>query len=201
MVNRRRGISYYSLDINDFTQEAILKMEFLFSGLFWGIILILLGISIIIRIVFHVHVPIFRIVFALILIYLGIRVLTGGNWLCSQGNRTIFGSSNISLASGNSEYKVIFGSTVIDATSEAAGSGLERIFVKTVFGESKLIIASSVPTVVHANAAFGEARFPDGNSISFGESTYKNTAVKAGKAPVREIDAKVVFGSFVVVEK
>jgi hypothetical protein len=176
-------------------------MDFLFSGLFWGIILILLGASIIIRIFFHIHIPIVRIVFALILIYLGIRVLVGGNWLCYQGNRTCFGSSTISLASGNNEYKVIFGSTAIDATAEVTGSAPERTQIKTVFGESKLTIASSIPTVVHVNAAFGEARLPDGNSLSFGETTYKNAAAKAGKPLLREIDAKVVFGSFVVVEK
>jgi predicted membrane protein len=186
--------------INNFSQEAILKMDFLFSGLFWGIILILLGVSIIVRIVFHIHVPIVRVVFALILIYLGIRVLVGGSWLCSHHNGTIFGSSTMSLASGRNEYKVIFGATSIDATAEVTGSAPERVTIKTIFGESRLIIASSVPTVVHVNTAFGEARFPDGNSISFGETTYKNDAAREGKAPMREIDAKVVFGGFFVVE-
>ena len=189
-------------------------MDFLFSGLFWGIILILCGISVIVRIVFNIHIPIFRIVFALILIYFGIRVLVGGNWICaprnwccssgnwncSSGNSTVFGSSTMSVKPGKSEYKVVFGSAVIDATSEVSGE-TERISIKTVFGQSILNITPSVPTIIHVSAAFGEARLPDGNSVSFGESTYKNAAAKEGKAPMREIDVRVVFGSFVVVER
>jgi hypothetical protein len=176
-------------------------MEFLFSGLFWGIILILFGVSIIVRIVFHVHVPIVRIVFALILIYLGIRVLVGGNWLCRQGNRTVFGSSTMSIASGDNEYKIIFGTAAIDATAEVTGGAPERISIKTVFGRSKATISKAVPTVVRVSAAFGEARLPDGSSVSFGETTYKNALAREGKTPMREIDAQVVFGGFAVLEK
>jgi hypothetical protein len=189
-------------------------MDFLFSGLFWGIILILCGISVIVRIVFNIHIPIFRIVLALILIYFGIRVLVGGNWICSHknwccssgnwncstGNGTVFGSSAMSVMSGKSEYKVVFGSAAIDATAEVSGES-ERISIKTVFGASKLTIASSVSTIIHVSTAFGETRLPDGNSVSFGESTYKNAAAKEGKMPMREIEVRVVFGSFVVVEK
>jgi hypothetical protein len=176
-------------------------MEFLFSGLFWGIILILCGISIIVRIVFHVHIPIVRIVFALILVYLGIRVLVGGSWLCSQRNGTVFGSSTMSIASGNNEYRVIFGSSTIDATAEVTGSSSEHISIKTIFGQSRLTISSKVPTIVRVNSAFADARLPDGNTLSFGQTVYKNTAVKEGKSSVREIDAKVIFGNLVVVEK
>jgi hypothetical protein len=176
-------------------------MEFLFSGLFWGIILILLGISIVIRIVFNVHIPLVRIVFALILIYLGIKVLVGDSWTCFNRNRSVFGSSHISVPSGENEYKVIFGSMSIDATGEVTESEPERTFIKTVFGESKLTIALSVPTIVHVQAAFSGTRFPNGNSLSFGDSTYKNSAMKPGISPKREIYVKVVFGSVVIIEK
>jgi hypothetical protein len=174
-------------------------MDFLFSGLFWGIILILCGVSIIIRIVFHIHIPLVRIVFALILIYLGVRVLVGGSWLCSH--RTAFGSSSISLGSGQAEYKVIFGSSTIDATAEVSGPAPQRTSIKTVFGECRLAISATIPTVVRVNSAFAEARLPDGNSVVFGNSTYKNAPARDGKAPLREIDAHVVFGNFVVSER
>ena len=176
-------------------------MGFFFSGIFWGMVLILLGISIIIRIVFHINLPLVRIVFALILIYLGIRVLVGGSWLCSHRNQTVFGSSTVSATQGSSEYQTIFGSAAIDATADVTGDTPEKISVTTVFGETKVTIASSVPTVVRAEAAFGSARFPDGNTVSFGETTWKNNAAKAGDTPKRMIESNVVFGSFVVIEK
>ncbi len=52
-------------------------MSFLTSGLFWGFILVLLGLSIIVRILFNIDVPVFKVVFGLILIYLGFQVLFG----------------------------------------------------------------------------------------------------------------------------
>ena len=48
-------------------------MCFLFGGVFWGIVLVLLGLSIIVRIVFNIHFPFFRILFALIIIYFGLK--------------------------------------------------------------------------------------------------------------------------------
>ena len=45
-----------------------MKMGFLFSGVFWGGVLVLLGISIIIKVVFHIDIPVFRVVVALVLI-------------------------------------------------------------------------------------------------------------------------------------
>jgi hypothetical protein len=176
-------------------------MDFLFSGLFWGIILILLGISIIIRIVFHVHVPLFRIIVALILIYFGIKVLVGGSWMCWHHHGALSGSSHISHASGNNEYKVVFGTMTIDAAGDVAENSPERTSVKTVFGESKIIISSLVPTIIHIRAAFSGARFPDGNTLSFGETIYKNASLKPGVSPKREIDVNVVFGSVRIVEK
>jgi predicted membrane protein len=176
-------------------------MDFFFSGLFWGMILILLGLSIIIRIVFHINIPLVRIVFALVLIYFGIRVLVGGNWLSTTRNNTCFGASSVAEVCAGKEYKTVFGATTIDATAEVSGDTPERFSVKTVFGETKLIIAASVPTIIRAESAFGEARFPDGNSISFGNTVWKNSAAKTGATPKREIDANVVFGSFSVSER
>jgi hypothetical protein len=186
---------------SNFSQEAILKMDFFFSGLFWGIILILLGVSIIIRIVFHINVPIVRIVFAFIIIYFGIKLLVGGNWLGCSGSRTAFGSSTMSISPDRSEYKVVFGSSVIDATAEVTGSVPERSSIRTVFGQCHLTISPKVPTIIRVSSAFGEARLPDGSSVIFGESTYKNAAAREGKSPMREIDANVVFGNFVVTER
>ncbi len=54
-----------------------MKMGFLASGVFWGSVIILFGISIILNSVFGISIPVFKIVLALILIYFGISILAG----------------------------------------------------------------------------------------------------------------------------
>ena len=57
-------------------------------GLFIGILIILLGLSIIINVIFHIHIPIFKILFGLFLIFIGLKIIFG-SWISfpsSQGN-------------------------------------------------------------------------------------------------------------------
>lgn len=50
-------------------------MKYLKKGTFWGIILILLGISIILKGAFNIYLPVIRILFGCILIYWGGELL------------------------------------------------------------------------------------------------------------------------------
>ncbi len=54
-------------------------MGFLFSDIFWGIVLILTGVSIILQLVFKINIPVFPIVIAFLLIYAGIRKTGSAN--------------------------------------------------------------------------------------------------------------------------
>lgn len=179
-------------------------MSFLFSGVFWGLILVLLGASIIINIVFHVHIPLFRIIVALILVYFGFKVLFGGNY-CRAGRsdstKVVFGESTIKAGSVNSgEYSTIFGKSTIDATDSTITDLNKKFDINTVFGETVLYVSKSVPIKIRASAAFGSAQFPNGTTISFGDYTYK-TAAWQDSSGGREIKADVVFGSLRVVER
>ncbi|KMQ52961.1 hypothetical protein CHISP_0182 [Chitinispirillum alkaliphilum] len=173
-----------------------MKMGFLFSGLFWGIILILIGISIIVRVLFNIHFPVFRVVFALIIIYFGIRILTGGEWLRQNHRTTLFDSRTIA-ATGN-EYNIIFSSVRLEADRKMPEQG-EKIEVNTVFGSTTLKISSVIPTKVKISAAFSSTSLPDGNSISFGDYTYTNRSFNP-KKPFRAIEVNAVFSSFSVIE-
>mgnify|MGYP003990967287 FL=1 len=61
-------------------------MPFLFSGLFWGVMLVLFGASMILRAVFNLDIPIFRIIFALVIIYFGVKLLLGRQSFKSDEN-------------------------------------------------------------------------------------------------------------------
>ncbi|HON10477.1 MAG TPA: hypothetical protein PLE24_06375 [Chitinispirillaceae bacterium] len=173
-------------------------MGFLFSGIFWGVILILIGVAIIIRIVFNIHIPVFRIVLALILIYLGLKVLLGGAWTRCGSSSAVFQSSDLKITGESHEYNVIFGSSRIDASMPLA-KGNDKLEINTIFGSSVLEIPSDIPVLIKVSAAFSGARMPDGNFVSFGDYTYKNKAFDKS-APYRLIKASVIFGSMTIRE-
>jgi hypothetical protein len=184
-------------------------MGFLFSGIFWGAILILLGISVIINIVFHIHVPFFRIILALILIYAGVRVLIGGNWgfgrCCSMksANAAIFSDAVFKKSAGD-EYTIAFGKGTMDAISLFSGdTGRTMIKLNTLFGHSTVIIPKTVPVLVRVNSAFSGVRMPDGSLSTFGQTVYKNDAARTATDPItiRNIELNVVFGGCEVEER
>ena len=176
-------------------------MDFLCSGLFWGSILILFGISVILKAMFHIHIPLFRLLFALILIYLGIRVLVGGAWCRSHCSTVMFSESSSMAADDKGEYSIIFGRGVIDTGAVPASDKVIRI--NTIFGASVVKVPKNVPTIVKVDAAFSSVKLPDGNIASFGTYIYKNKACAEAPDSVarRTIRLDVVFGSSVVEEQ
>ncbi len=173
-------------------------MGLLFSGLFWGVILILIGASIIARILFNIDLPVFRIVFALIIIYFGLKILTGGSWLKTNGATAVFDNKTMAASGKNSEFNVIFSKARIDADGRLPPEG-EKLEINTVFGSTVLKISSVIPTIVKVSAAFSTTYLPDGNSISFGSYTYRNSSFSPN-APYRLIETNAVFSSFNIIE-
>jgi hypothetical protein len=171
-------------------------MGFFFSGIFWGSILILLGLSVIVRIAFNIHIPLMRIIFALILIYFGVRVLVGGSWCrwgCGNSNTVLFSETKTEFSKDLSEYNIVFGKGVIGLSDPSLAEKNRKIKVNTVFGAAELRINPAVPALVRVTSAFAGARMPDGNTISFGDYVYK-TKSYSDTAPSLRVDATVVFG-------
>jgi hypothetical protein len=177
-------------------------MGFIFSGVFWGSILILLGLSVIVRIVFNVHIPLFRVIFALIIIYFGIRVLVGGAWCRGNcnANTVLFSDTKAELTKDSKEYNIIFGKGVVNLTDSSLASQKKKIKVTTIFGSGEIRINPDVPAIVRVNSAFAGAKMPDGNIISFGEYIYK-TRSYSDKSDFVRIDATVVFGGLEITER
>jgi len=172
-------------------------MGFLTSGVFWGVVLILLGLSVVVKAVFHIDIPLFRILFALVVIYLGVRVLVGGFGGIRSGHSVVFGESDMRPAEGVNDYKVVFGQGALDLSGEAAPASVRRLEFKTVFGSGRLILPRDVPVRVKVSAAFGNARFPNGGNVAFGDHVYQSDAWSEGR-PGFEIEATVVFGELVI---
>ena len=170
-----------------------MKIGFIFTGTFWGIILILFGISAILR-SFNINIPFFRIIFALILVYLGVALLVGGPQI-GDNNFTLFNENNVRLhESVNSEHNIIFGKGNIDLRDIEIKDKDIKIEVNAIFGSGLIIIDSDTPVQIVADSAFGSVEMPDNSSISFGSSNYNNQDNETEENYLK-IKASAVFGS------
>ena len=177
-------------------------MNFLFSTVFWGAMLILLGGSIILKAVFHIDIPIFRIIIAIIVIYWGVTLLVGKplRFGRSRSESVLFNSESFDSASGDEKYNVVFGSGKFNLSNINLDEGSRYVDINVVFGEGVLLIPKDLPVIIRSSAVFAEVSLPDGNGSSFGDSGYKSNNYKEGE-PVLVIKGNVVFGELEIREK
>lgn len=167
------------------------------AGIFWGVLLIVIGIALVIRVVFNVEFPVFRIIFAVFLIFLGIRLLVGGSWFAydSGDQDVLFGERKFMITGQEekAEYNVIFGHGIYDFTKVDLSSGSRRYKIGTVFGGSNIIISRDMPVRVHADAIFAGAELPDNNTAIFGSTSF-SLGTPSDTSNLLEIKVDVVFG-------
>jgi predicted membrane protein len=177
-------------------------MGFLFTGVFWGLVLILFGVAVVIKAVFHIHIPILRILFALILIYTGIQLLVGGCFWKGTCNRNtiMFSEGQMSATPDNNDYSVIFGNGRIDLSDIAVTDKDVLVEVNAIFGNALVFVNPNVPTIIKGSAAFGNTVLPDGNSIAFGNREHKSAAYSDSGARLI-IRANAVFGKVEIMNK
>jgi predicted membrane protein len=176
-------------------------MGCLFSSIFWGVIIIIIGIVVIINVIFGTKIPIIPLIIGLILIYFGVRIITGLS--CRRSPKSvIFEEKKIETTTPSGKYDVIFGRSVIDLTKSEIKEGVSKVEINTIFGSSVVKIDPMMPVKIKASSAFGSGRLPDGNMVAFGEYTYKSdTLKKTDTEDYLLIELHVVFGSAEVVAK
>jgi predicted membrane protein len=168
-------------------------------GLFWGIVFILIGIGLIIKIVFNIDFPIFKTLIAFIFIYIGIKILVGGSFKPFTTHKTksdvVFGESSFNGSEKNGqEYNVVFSKGTLDLRTVQFTDSLPfRVKINTVFGSSNIFLSKDIPVKIQADAVFSNATMPNGNSAAFGSNTFVSDSFDATK-PYIDIDADVVFG-------
>lgn len=174
-------------------------MGFLFSGLFWGLVVVLAGLSIILNVAFNVKIPFFRILFGLVLIYIGLSLVIGTRLRVRTQRTTVFDDRTMEVTKAG-EYNVIFSRSTVDLSGITLKPGRNKVEVNTVFGSGTLVLDPKVPTRLHVSAAFAGARLPDGNVISFGDYNWKSDSL-SDTVPHLDIEASVVFGGLEVKNK
>lgn len=167
-------------------------------SLFWGLLLVVLGLSLIFKIVFNIDFPLFKIVIAFVLIYFGVKLLFGSfngpnpNFETKE-NDVVFGEKHFSDPKSHKDYSVVFGKGVFDLRDFDLKGENQRIKISTVFGGSVLKINKDMPIRIRVESAFAGADLPNGNSAAFGSTTYTSPSFDAEK-PFLDIKLEVVFG-------
>lgn len=175
-------------------------MNFIFSSFFWGFIIVLFGLSILIKAIFHIRIPFFSIVFAFIFIYIGLRILFGTFGIRTSHNTIIFSDSTVKARNYDNHYNVVFGKGIIDLSDISLTDQNIKVEVNTVFGEGIIKINPEIPTIISINSVFAGARLPEGSVAALGSSEYKTKSFDKSKSYLK-IKADVVFGELKIIEK
>jgi hypothetical protein len=169
-------------------------------GLFWGVLLVLIGLAAIFRVIFDVN--LFGVLFALFLIFIGINMLVGKPWMFrghKDEKNTMFEDRSVTeQPKDKAEYNVIFGQSVYDFRDiKFPDNEPIRVKINTIFGNSIIRINRNTPVKIKSDAVFAGASMPDGNSVAFGSIQYATDSFGVALNQLI-IDAPVVFGALQV---
>jgi len=172
-------------------------MGFFSSAFFWGGLVILIGLSIILHSM-GIKFPLFRFAIGIFFVWLGLSIIFGAFRRTGGKDQTVaFESTSVEGRKGASEFNAIFGSVEFDLTGLRPGDRDEKVEVNAVFGEAKVIVDMNTPLRIEASAAFGQAKVPDGSSVAFGDTRYESPSYRQGE-PALVVKVSAVFGSAAV---
>lgn len=171
-------------------------MKFLFTGIFFGTLLVLWGLSLIIETIFGISIPIVKVGFACFLIYSGLMLIKG-IYEVQQQKIIFFSQESVTAdeAKAQNAYKIVFGQGTIDLSNITADSDeVINIQIYTLFGKAMLKINPEIPTIVNATSIFSSVTFPDKTVISLGN--YRYSSDSPAKKTKIFVDATAVFSDF-----
>jgi len=168
-----------------------MKMGLFFGNLFWGILLVLWGISLVLR-SFGVSLPLARIFFAAIIILFGVRLLMGGSWKARSG-----GINTRSVKGDKIEYTTLFASQNIDLKQIRPGH--KPIEVTVVFGSAYVELPADVAFEVEPTTVFGSLITPRQSHFGFSDDREIFNAASGGEKVF--IEANAIFGRLEFVVK
>ena len=128
-----------------------MKMGIFFGNLFWGILLILWGVSLILR-GFGVNIPLAKVFFAIVIILFGIKLLVGGSFKCTTGK--VYKESKGQFT----EYSTVFATQKIDLTHLKPGD--KPVKVNVVFASGQVILPDDVIFDSKLTTVFGSLNTP-----------------------------------------
>lgn len=142
-------------------------MRFLSSGIFWGFVVILFGIGILLKSVFHINIPFFKIFVGIVVILLGISIIFDA--VKFKKIEAVFGDYNFNSGTIQKEYNIVFSKEAMDVSNfDFSNYNGEFIKINSVFSSSEIYLSRDFQYEIRAESAFGTVRLPNGENVSFG---------------------------------
>ncbi len=161
-------------------------MNFLFSNAFWGVLLILWGLSLVLKAFFpSIRFPIATIFISICIIVFGFQLLIGGFGSNRSRNhkRMSHGYTERISEEFSEELNVVFSTDSIRLNKLDVSTQDRYVDVNAVFGRAIIYVSSTTPVRIEADAVFGKI--------------YKDSRLKwaSGNETALIINADAVFGS------
>ena len=167
-------------------------MRFLSSGIFWGFIVILFGVGILLKSVFHVNIPFFKILIGIIIIFFGISFIVGA--MSQRKSEAIFRDYNFNFVTIEKEYNIVFSKSVFDFTNfNFSNYNGEFIKINSAFSKSEIYLSRNFEYEIRADSVFGVVSLPNGESVSFGNIARLENAENSGLKRIN-LHVSSVFG-------
>ena len=173
-------------------------MGFFMTKFFWGTLLIGWGVMMILEKLLKMNIPYGRFIFAFILIYAGIYIITKHTSHKKIIIEKKFNKSETVCERENvKEYNLTFGENVIDLSEQTDYSKLIKI--NTVFGQTDVYLSANEIYDIKVNTVLGETLMPTDKTINFGTNHFKiGDSEKDEKV---NVEINTVFGTTNVLVK
>ena len=167
-------------------------MSFLLKRTFWGVLIVLIGVLYIINNIFGVNIPVWDILWPVVIILIGISMLFKHRGIKIE-SEVIFDEGDLEVSSESQDYNTIFGKSTYDFRKVKLSKETINIEANTVFGSTEILIDEKIPMRIKASTAFGGVKLHDGNTVAFSEREYFTKAYKKG-SPYVNVKVSAVFG-------
>lgn len=159
-----------------------------FKKVFWPILFISAGAIIIINTIFNLHIRLSRLIFAIILIYIGLSII----WGKKSENSAVISEAKINSEKSRN-YSYVFGNGDVDLTDIYLNGDNVNVKADIVFGTGRVKLKGSTPAVIKMESFFASTSYM-GDNIVFGEKTVRTPSYIDGD-PYLNLRVSTVFGS------
>jgi predicted membrane protein len=164
-----------------------MKMNGLFfGGLFWGILISLIGLSMILRYALNIHFPIVRLFLGIIIILFGLKLIVG-----HSGRHTFKRHGEVYYRNNSSEITILFSNGTVDFSRYMDSQKFPKE-IAVIFGSATILVPDSLNLDINSTTVFGSTRLPDRSYAGFGEDNFSMNN-KPG-SPVHMLETSTIFG-------
>jgi predicted membrane protein len=172
-------------------------------GFVFGAVVLVIGASVLIEVLFGIHFPLVPLVIGIALAIWGSRMMihalarrdryepSGEAWLADRE------FAPAGALERDARYDVVFGRGLVDLTHVVEPAGDVTVAVGTVFGTTVVKVDPAIAYDVEGRSMFGEIRMPDRTMAAMGNVSYHKPS---DHPPRLHLRLHTVFGACQVIE-